>query len=305
MDRYDQQLSELRRQMDEQARLNARLPELYQQWDALTAAVPGLAKAAEQAQKQADRRPLFRRSGEQEEQAQREAHTAAAKHGEAVQSLAAVEEELRSARARLEALEGCQQKYDALLSEKAGALRSAGGPAANELRALDGQIAGLEAQEAELAETVACGNEVLRLSSAITACLNQAEKSGWWDILGADLIPGVEKHNALKDAKADAAELKSVLERFQTRLAGTGEQGVSPDQADISVSFGGADLLMDNRLVDFVVQDEIIGAQGPIRDVTNRTAAVLDRLKPRLEQLQAELAAARARRDGLTAAATL
>lgn len=304
MDRYDQQLSELRRQMDEQTRLNARLPELYQQWDALTAAVPELAKAAEQAQKQADRRPLFRRSGEQEEQAQREAHTAA-KHREAVQSLAAVEEELRSARARLEALEGCQQKYDALLAGKAGALRSAGGPAADELQALDGQIAGLEAQEAELAETVACGNEVLRLSSAITACLNQAEKLGWWDILGADLIPGVEKHNALKDAKADAAELKSALERFQTRLAGTGEQGVSPDQADISISFGGANLLMDNRLTDFVVQDEIIGAQGPIRDVTNRTAAVLDRLKPRLEQLQAELAAARARRDGLTAAATL
>ncbi len=305
MDRYDQQLSELRRQMDEQARLNARLPELYQQWDALTAAVPELAKAAEQAQKQADRRPLFRRSGEQEEQAQREAHTAAAKHREAVQSLAAVEEELRSARARLEALEGCQQKYDALLAEKAGALRSAGGPAADELRALDGQIAGLEAQEAELAETAACGREVLRLSSSILAALNRAEKAGGWDRRGGGLIPGVEKRAALKDAKADAAELRAALENFRARLAGTGEQAVSPEQADISVSFGGADLLLDNRLVDFVVQDEIIGAQGPIRDVTNRTAAVLDRLKPRLEQLQAELAAARARRDGLTAAATL
>ena len=305
MDRYDQQLSELRRQMDEQTRLNARLPELYQQWDALTAAVPELAKAAEQAQKQADRRPLFRRSGEQEEQARLAAREAAAKREEAAQALSAVEGELRSARARLEEIKDCQRDYGALLAEKAAALRAADGPAADELRALDGQIAGLEAQEAELAETVACGNEVLRLSSAITACLNQAEKLGWWDILGADLIPGVEKHNALKDAKADAAELKSALERFQTRLAGTGEQGVSPDQADISISFGGADLLLDNLLTDSAVQREITGAQGPIRDVTNRTAAVLDRLKPRLEQLQAELAAARARRDGLTAAATL
>ncbi len=304
MSRYDQ-LNEFRRQMDEQARLNARLPELYQQWDALTAEMPELARAAAQAQKRAERRPLFRRSGGREEQARQDARTAAARHEEAVQALSAVEEELRSARARLEEIKDCRRDYDALWAEKAAALRAAGGPAADELLALDGEIAGLEAREGELAETIACGREVLRLSSSILAALNRAEKAGGWDRRGGGLIPGAEKRSALKDAKAEAGELKTALENFRARLAGTGEQAVSPEQADISVSLGGADLLLDNLLTDSVVQREITGAQGPIRDVTDRTAALLDRLTPGLEQLQHDLAGARARRDALVAAAAL
>ena len=304
MSRYER-LDELRRQMDEQARLNTRLPELYRQWDALTAQQPELARAAEQARKRADRRPLFRRSGAREEQARQEARTAAAKYKEAVQSLAAVEEELRSAQARLEEIKDCREEYDALLAEKAEALRSVGGPAADGLLALDGQIAGLGAQESVLAETVSCGKDVLRLASAITASLNRAEKAGAWDRRGSGLIPGVEKRAALKDAQDGTTELKAALERFQNRLADMGEQSVSPAQADVSVPLGGADLLLDNLLVDSIVQREIIGAAGPIRDVTDRTAALLARLTPRLEQLQHELADARTRRDALVAAAPL
>ncbi len=304
MSRYDQ-LDEFRRQMDEQARLNARLPELYQQWDALTAELPELAKAAAQAQKRAERRPLFRRSGGREEQARQDARTAAARQEEAAQALSAVEEELRSARARLDEIKNCQRDYGALLAEKAAALRTAGGPAAGELLALDGEIAGLEAREGDLAETIACGREVLRLGSAILAALNRAEKAGGWDRRGGGLIPGAEKRAALKDAKADAGELRAALEELRARLAGTGEQSVSPEQADVSVSFGGADLLLDNLLTDSAVQREITGAQGPIRDVTDRTAALLDRLTPELEQLQHDLADARVRRDALVAAEAL
>ena len=204
MSRYDQ-LAELRRQMDEQARLNARLPELYRRWDALTAELPELAKAAERAQKRADRRPLFRPGGGREEQARLAAREAAAKREEAAQALSAVEEELRSARARLEEIKDCQRDYCALLAEKAAALR-AGGPAAEELLALDGEIAGLEAREGELEETVACGNEVLRLGSSILAALNRAEKAGGWDRRGGGLIPGAEKRAALKDEAKPEAE---------------------------------------------------------------------------------------------------
>ena len=134
---YDEQLQKLQEQIARKRQLEAQISELRTQRSTLSARVREL--EAIKMQEQADVDKLEGRSlaaffynviGKMDEQLNKEreeAYAARVKYDAAARELTAVEDELARYEAELSGLRDCERQYDAVLQEKAAAVKSAGG----------------------------------------------------------------------------------------------------------------------------------------------------------------------------------
>ena len=88
----------------------------------------------------------------------------------------------------VEELDGCEERYAALLREKTQAVKAAGGAAAEQILRLEEREAYLESQERELGEASAAGQSALATADEILESLSSAEGWGTWDLIGGGLI---------------------------------------------------------------------------------------------------------------------
>ena len=140
---YDEQLQKLQEHIARKRQLEAQVSELRTQRSTLSTRVRELEVI--KMQEQADVDKLEGRSlaaffynviGKMDEQLNKEreeAYAARVKYDAAARELTAVEDELARYEAELSGLRDCERQYDAVLQEKAAAVKSAGGPAAEEI----------------------------------------------------------------------------------------------------------------------------------------------------------------------------
>ena len=211
MNYYDQQLQELLAQCARKRKLEASAAELLRQRDTYAARAEELKQAMQEEQADVDRlegRSLaaffYNVVGKMDEkltQERQEAYAARVQYDAAARELAGVEEDLRRCQAELKALDGCEERYAALLREKTQAVKAAGGAVAEQILALEERSAYLESQERELREAAAAGNAALMTADQILESLNSAENWGTWDLVGGGLIADLAKHSRLDDAQ--------------------------------------------------------------------------------------------------------
>ena len=194
MHKYDETLHNLQAQCARKKRLEAELTELRTQQADYTARVRALEEtfqgraggccapgAAE---------PLgallsgHRKDGGKLTKEQREAYAARMKYQAAAAELSGIEADLRRCQAELQALQGCEGQYTALLEEKTRAVKAAGGAAAAEILRLEARLAYLDSQTRELQEAMAAGQDALGTTDQILESLNSAEGWGTWDLVG-------------------------------------------------------------------------------------------------------------------------
>lgn len=190
---YDEQLQKLQEQIARKRQLEAQVSELRTQRSTLSTRVREL--EAIKMQEQADVDKLEGRSlaaffynviGKMDEQLNKEreeAYAARVKYDAAARELTAVEDELARYEAELSSLRDCERQYDAVLQEKAGAVKAAGGPAAEEILKLEERLAFLESQKRELREAVSAGNSALSTANHVLSSLDSAEGWGTWGSL--------------------------------------------------------------------------------------------------------------------------
>ena len=218
------------------------------------------------------------------------AYAARVQYDAAARELAGVEEDLRRCQAELKALDGCEERYAALLREKTQAVKAAGGAVAEQILALEERSAYLESQERELREAAAAGNAALMTADQILESLNSAENWGTWDLVGGGLIADLAKHSRLDDAQESVEYLQSQLRAFRTELA---DVTISADfQVNIDGFLRVADYIFDGIFADWAVLDRINQAQAQVESTRAQICAVLDRLRQMTEQAEQE-------RDGL------
>ena len=221
-------------------------------------------------------------------QERQEAYAARVQYDAAARELAGVEEDLRRCQAELNALDGCEERYAALLREKTQAVKAAGGAVAEQILALEERSAYLESQERELREAAAAGNAALMTADQILESLNSAENWGTWDLVGGGLIADLAKHSRLDDAQESVEYLQSQLRTFRTELA---DVTISADfQVNIDGFLRVADYVFDGIFADWAVLDQINRSQAQVEDTRDQISGVLHHLHQMTDQAEEERA---------------
>lgn len=313
MTAYDTRLQQLQEQAARRQRLISVTRELRRQRESFSARVRELEAVMQDEQADVDRlegrslAALFYnvtgRMDEKLDRERREAYEARVKYDAAARELAETEAELRRAEEELTALQGCEERYEAALGEKARAVKAAGGAAAEKLLEVEGRIAVLDGRKRELDEAISAGRLALCTAEEVLSSLDSAEGWGTWDILGGGLISDLAKHSHLDEAQEAIERLQSQLRRFRTELA-----DVTID-ADMQVNVDGflrfADYFFDNLFTDWAVLDHIHQSQGQVRDTRDQIQSLLSRLACISESTEQERAQSRERLDRLVREARL
>ena len=308
MNGNDEALKSLQRQTLEKKRLDARLRELYAQRETLQKQTEGLELARQKEQADVDRlegRSLAAffyhavgRLDEQLDKERQEAYAAQVKYDAAARELAAVEADAASCEVRLSQLEGCEQRYETALAEKAAALRESGSAAAQELLDAEARIADLEGQLREIREAADAGEAALNAADQVLETLDSAEGWSTWDVVGGGLLADLAKYEDLDNAQEQVEQLQEKLRQFKTELADV------TIEAELQVSVDGflrfADVFFDGLFADLAVMEHINDSQKKIRNTQKEIQAVLDRLTAMREEISADLDSERDRADRIT-----
>ena len=297
MNQYDEKLNRLREQIVRKRHLDSRMRILRAQQDDLTYKVKELEAKKQSEQADVDRLEgrslavffyrVFGSLDEKLSKEQEEAYAAAVKYDAAVSELAAVEEDIRRYGGEAYELRNCEAEYDAVLKEKADAIKASGSPEGEEMLRLENAVTALESRKKELSEAIAAGERASSVADSVLSELDDAESWGTWDMLGGGFIADVVKHSRLDDAQARTEQLQVALRRFKTELADV------TIQADMQVNVDGflrfADYFFDGLLADWTVMERIADSQSQVRSVKNQIRTVQKKLHDLSETTEGEL----------------
>ena len=307
MTHYDDQLRDLQQQVARSKQLESMIIELRHQRDALAQSVSQLEKSKLSEQKDVDRLEgrslaaffynVIGKMDEKLDAERREAYAARVKYDAAARELAGVEADLRSCESELASLRGCEQRYEAVLQQKADALKASGGANAEQILQIEEKIAALEVRKKELKEAISAGTAAFRTSEQVMDNLDSAEGWGAWDIMGGGLIADIAKHSDLDEAQEKVEQLQGQLRKFKTELADV------TINADMQVSIDGflrfADYFFDGQFTDWAVMDEIDNAQQKVKNTQNQISSMISQLQQMLEDADAQQAELKEQMDAL------
>lgn len=304
---HDEKLKALQEKTARFRHLQAIVPELRSQREALGAQVRELEniKIAEQADvDRLERRSLasyfYNVVGKLDEKLdaeRREAYAAWVKYDAAARELDAAISELCACEAEMRELYGCEEEYAAALREKAEALKARGGADGHRILELETQLADLQSRDKELQEALDAGNAAYDTACQVLSSLDSAEGWGTFDLLGGGLLSDIAKHSHLDEAQRSVEYLQHQLRCFKTELA---DVSVSADmQVNIDGFLGFADFFFDGLFADWAVMDKISQSKMRVMDTRDQIGNLLNSLEYKLEQNDARLAETAAKLDEL------
>lgn len=304
---YDEKLKALQEKISRSRQLTSMLKELRSQRDTIAARVREL--EAIKVDEQADVDRLEGRSlasffynviGKMDERLNKEreeAYAARVKYDAAARELEAIDGDIQRCESELSGLRGCEREYEAILQEKANAVKSAGGARAEEILKLEERHAYLESQKKELREAISAGNSARSTAESVLSSLDSAEGWGTWDLLGGGLLADMAKHSHLDEAQGAIERLQSQLRRFKTELADV------TIHADMQVNVDGflrfADYFFDGLFADWAVMDKISQSQSQVQSTKNQIDSVLSRLNSMMSAAEREQAQTKSKLDAL------
>ncbi|MBR6789283.1 MAG: hypothetical protein IKM31_00285 [Oscillospiraceae bacterium] len=304
---YNERLTELREQAERKRHLDNILADLRRQERELTDKVSRLEarKNSEQAdvdQLQGRSLSVFflRISGRLDEKLtreQQEACEAAVRYDAAVQELEAVREDILRYGREAFSIRNSQADYDALLTEKAQAIRDSALPEGEELIRLDGEQARLKSRLKEIREAIDAGGKAVSVTDSILSELDQAEGFGTWDMVGGGMLADMAKHSHLDNAQTGTERLQVALRRFRNEL--TDVQIDAEMQVNIDGFLRFADYFFDGLFADWAVMQRITGAKERVRSVRSQICGVMKKLEDMERELDREAYAVGRRRNEL------
>ena len=296
---WQKELDELREQMAQRREDQTVLSNLYRQEESCkrkaTEAMTQLAKE-EQDVKKLEKLTLASfwaalRGNKDEEldREQREAYAARLRLQEAERQRDEIQYEIRLRQERIKASETCEQRYEALLREKAEAVRMADPVLAEKLTELEQQELGLVSRKKELDEAISAGRQAMDHIRLALDDLGCAEGWSSWDILGGGLIVDAMKYSSMDDAQRRMEEVQSDLRRYRAELSDVAQTASFDLQPDGFLHF--ADFFWDNIFADFAVRDKIYQAQDQMQDLKIQISRIQTELERELKETEQGLAA--------------
>lgn len=306
-------LKGLQQQVAEKKRLEAKLQELYTQQETLEAQTGELERAKLSEQSDVDRLEgrslaaffynVVGKLGQKLDKERQEAYAAQVKYDAAARELDSVQADIARCEDQADRLEGCEERYQAALQEKAAVIRRSGNEAARKLLETETRISALESRMKEIREAVDAGSRALQAADKVLETLDDAESLSTWDVLGGGLLVDLAKHESLDNAQERVEQLQEDLRRFKTELTDV------TVEADIQVSIDGflqfADFFFDGLFADLAVMDHIHGSQEKVQKTRDEIQGVLSRLADMQAETVEELDAEQHQADQITVDAVL
>lgn len=129
----------------------------------------------------------------------------------------------------------------------------------------------------ECQEALDAGNRALNSLRNAKSCLDSARNWGIFDMLGGGLLSGLIKRSKIKDAQGLMNRARQDLKTFSRELDDVHMSGQL--EVEINDFIGFADLLWDNFLIDWMMQDRINNARFQLDEVIRRVEGILGRLQ--------------------------
>ena len=129
----------------------------------------------------------------------------------------------------------------------------------------------------ECREAMDAGNRALESLRNAKAYLDSARNWGIFDMLGGGFFSSLMKRSKINDAQSMMNRARQDLQSFSREL---GDVHMS-EQLDVEINdfIGFADLLWDNFLVDWMMQDRINNACAQLDEVIGRVEQIVSRLQ--------------------------
>ena len=127
--------------------------------------------------------------------------------------------------------------------------------------------------EKERQEAVSAGNRALASLRQAKAQLDSARNWGIWDMMGGGLMSSLIKRSRINNAQGCIEQAKRDLKMFERELGDINMNG----QMNIEINdfIGYMDILWDNFLVDWMMQDRINSARDQLDQVIWRVENIL------------------------------
>ena len=227
----------------------------------------------------------------------REAYAARLRLQEAERQRDEIRYEIRLRQERIKASETCEQQYEALLREKAEAVRKEDPVLAKKLTELEQRELGLTSRKKELEEAFAAGRQAMDHIRAAIVDLDDAEGWSTWDIFGGGLIVDAMKYSSMDDAQQKMEQVQSDLRRYQAELADVAQTAAFDLQPDGFLQF--ADFFWDNIFSDLAVRDHIYQSQGQMQTLREQVQQIQTNLERELDETEQGLKALREEKSEL------
>jgi len=289
---YDEKLKALQVQTARFQQLCAVIHDLKNQRYDLSFKVTELESASQKEQADVDRlegrslASLFYnaigRMGEKLSKEREEAYAARLKYDTARRELEAIEGDLQRYEAERETLRGCEEEYQAVLEEKAEAIRDSDDEAAEAILRMEEHILSLDYRKEELQEAIDAGKAALVVADRVLDSLGSAEDWGTFDLLGGGILADSIKYSHLEEAQATINQLQAQLRCFRAELADVAGQCAVEIEVDEFLCF--ADYFFDSFFADYAVMERIHQAQSRMHDAKDQIEEVLSLLEGMLNE---------------------
>ena len=284
---FDNRLKELHRQKLQKKRLQAMELELERQRAQAGKKAAELDEIKKKEQSDVDKlegksiKALFATlAGNKEEklsQERQEAYAAAMKYDAALRDLQGIMRDLEHCKIELEKIDGIEDEYEHLLTERKNSLKQEASRRAHEVIALEKQMEDLSHEIVELEEALDIGYRAFEVIENILVELNEAYRLAEWDAFTDNLFKDMQKHEHLHTAQDMIQDLRDELRRFKTELADVNMEGDMQIELDDFSEF--ADWFFDNIFTDWEIKDKIANSLSQAEDTRGQITANINLLK--------------------------
>lgn len=219
------------------------------------------------------------------------------RHDEAEAAVAPLLAERDAMTSELKAIGDVEKRRAALLQQKEALLRARGGELEQRLLQSAAAAGGLRETVREIDEAIAAGREAESALDAAHEELAGARSWGMVDTFGGGMLASLIKHTRLDNARSAAGRAQRHLRRFARELHDV-DRTVRQFDAELGPFLRFADTFFDNLLVDWMVQDRIVGTLQQVDATRTSLRERLWELERRGQEARAAIAAADAERRG-------
>jgi len=211
--------------------------------------------------------------------------------------VASLESECDHLNEQLDQLQGIDQEYEALLSEKEEMLRASDQDMRRELAEIEGQEANIKAEIRELEEAIQAGKKTFTALKQVGESLESAQGWGVWDILGGGLLSTAIKHDRINQAREAVFEVQAQMGQFKRELADVSKSAELEVELTAFESF--ADYFFDGLIIDWIVQSKITNSLEQTRKAQKSIRKAIKELEELKEQANDQARALREKRAAI------
>lgn len=207
-----------------------------------------------------------------------EAYEAKMKYDNAMYQLSETNTQIEKCEKQINALQGCEQNYEAALKKRQAELRNHN----PQIQQLEECIVSSKLLQKEISEAILAGNQAREIATLVLSKLKDADSWAIYDMVGGGFIADMAKYSALDEAERLVQQLQAQLDSFKTELTDV------TIQVDIQVSIDSmlrtADYFFDNIFTDFTVRNRIEASTGQVNDTLRQIDKLLSYLDSLLEK---------------------